>query len=538
MQIICNVKKHNRFRAVTLIEVLLAVAIIAMVFVLMVQQFRNIRRSWTVKRASAEVLQNGLVLDEHMTRNLMQARRILTVSEANETNGFIEFLDNDGNTLMYSVAADDYVRFGHPNSMADLAGPVNTLQFICYDTFDLNTPVQDPNAVRFIEIFATVRDSTGIANEMSLSTCAYLRINDNSGGDVNSLELGDSYYVGMGAEYFALCRMDETHHLFAYDVYHARILTVNPDTGLVSPEPIYTAGDRRNWPALCRIDDTHCLRAYEFGVSQGGASVLTMNPTTWTLTEGPHHEYDGKGTYPALSRIDDTHYLCVYTSTGGDGWAVVLTVNPADWSVTHETPFEYDGAAAELAGLIRIDDSHHLCVYRGNFNKGTAVILKVDTTTWTITAGTPLLLEKFHWWRVPLAQIDATHFLCPYFSILNYINAVVFTVDTSTLSVTASAPFEVKGPLHEKSDGEALDAENYVCVYLNQSGNEGYVVPLQVDGASYEISKGEELVLSSSVFSACLSRINDTHMLCVYRSATSTDVYGVVITGAGDQVRP
>jgi len=97
-------------------------------------------------------------------------------------------------------------------------------------------------------------------------------------------------------------------------------------------------------PAVVQIDSTHFLCAYSGPGNDGLAVVLTVDTGTWDISRHTAHEFDStNGQTPVLSQIDSTHYLCVYSGPGDDGWAVVLTVNTATWSITSETPFEYDG---------------------------------------------------------------------------------------------------------------------------------------------------------------------------------------------------
>ena len=86
-------RQYNR-TALTLVEMIIAMAIMAIIFAAIVPQFRNIRISWDSKRASAETLQNGRVLIDHLNHNLTKAVKITAVSDDNEPNGFIHFEDS------------------------------------------------------------------------------------------------------------------------------------------------------------------------------------------------------------------------------------------------------------------------------------------------------------------------------------------------------------------------------------------------------------------------------------------------------------
>ena len=100
----------NRFsRAMTLVEITLAMAIMAIIFAALLPQLRVIQNSWDSKVGASETLQNGRVLIDHLNRNLSKASRITAVSDSSETNGYIEFLDNDKNNVRYDIGVNNYV---------------------------------------------------------------------------------------------------------------------------------------------------------------------------------------------------------------------------------------------------------------------------------------------------------------------------------------------------------------------------------------------------------------------------------------------
>ena len=166
--------------ALTLVEMVMALAIMAIVFAAILPQFRAISNSWDSKQAGAESLQNGRVLTEHLYRNLAAAVRITTVSDSNETNGYITFEDNDGNTLRYDVnGTTSYVEFGVVGDLADLAGPVSQLQFTCYDACDFDTAITDCNYIRLVNVQTTLTNSASLAQDKTFTASAYVCANGN-----------------------------------------------------------------------------------------------------------------------------------------------------------------------------------------------------------------------------------------------------------------------------------------------------------------------------------------------------------------------
>ena len=179
-----NIKYHgSRETAMTLMETMMAMAMIAIIFAVIAPQFKVIENSWDSKQGQAESIQNGRVLIEHLARNLSKAVQITAVSGSAVTNGFIEFEDNDGNTIRYDIDANSYVEFGQTGSLSQLAGPVTQLQFTCYDACDLDTPlspITDVNVIRFVQVQTTLTNSASNGQDKSFTTSAYLRTNKNT----------------------------------------------------------------------------------------------------------------------------------------------------------------------------------------------------------------------------------------------------------------------------------------------------------------------------------------------------------------------
>ena len=204
----CEKVGRSRVRAMSFIEVIVTMAIVVIVVTAIMPQLRAIRNSWASARESAELIHTGRALMDHVSCELSQAMQIISVSGPSETNGYIEFINNDGNTVRYDIAANNYVQFGQPGSLTDLAGPVNSLQFVCYNAYDLSTPVTDVNSIRFIRVSATATDSIGTLDDKTFTTSVYLRTNVVGDPNTSDLSIGTSYFTGSYAEYYSLSRID------------------------------------------------------------------------------------------------------------------------------------------------------------------------------------------------------------------------------------------------------------------------------------------------------------------------------------------
>jgi hypothetical protein len=161
----------------------IALAIMVIIFAAIVPQFGVIRGSWDSKAGAAEAVQNGRVLIDHLNRNLSKAVKVTAVSGSAVTNGYIEFEDNDSNTLRYDInSTSNYVEFGAVGELSDLAGPVSQLQFTCYDACDLDTAITDVNDIRSVKVETTLTNPATLGQDKTFIAQAYLRTNAGGGG--------------------------------------------------------------------------------------------------------------------------------------------------------------------------------------------------------------------------------------------------------------------------------------------------------------------------------------------------------------------
>jgi len=174
---------YQRGTGLTIVEMIIAMAIMIIVFAAILPEFRAIQNSWGSKADNAEIVQNSRVLTDHLYRNLSKALKITAISNLDDTNGYIEFKDPDGNILRYDICPSGYVEFGEIDELSELAGPVNQLQFWSYDAFDLDNPLNmqtaDVNDIRSVKIQATLPNPSELARDKIVTFQVYIRANPN-----------------------------------------------------------------------------------------------------------------------------------------------------------------------------------------------------------------------------------------------------------------------------------------------------------------------------------------------------------------------
>jgi Tfp pilus assembly protein PilE len=171
-------KRKNRY-GLSLVELIIAFAIIVIIFAAIVPQFRAIRKSWSSTEARAEIIQNGRVLAEHITRNLSAAKQIVSF-----TSSSITFWDNNDIQKRYKLSDFDsgkYVVFGAVDSEEPLAGPVSSFQISCY-SIDPNVALTtDCNIIRLVQVDTDFTNNDVPGANKTFTTSAYLQTNANVG---------------------------------------------------------------------------------------------------------------------------------------------------------------------------------------------------------------------------------------------------------------------------------------------------------------------------------------------------------------------
>ncbi len=178
------IAKHNK--AVTLVELLIAMTIMVIIMAAIAPQFRAIRNSWATSEASSNLIQNSRVLQEHIVRNLSSAKEITGVSADSVNLGFIIFTDANDIEKRYMVDSG-YVVFGPRNSEAQLAGPVSKFQVSSYSIYPAVTLTTDANNIRLVEIETVFPHSTG--TDRTFISEVFIKTGTKSVSDQNVIDI-------------------------------------------------------------------------------------------------------------------------------------------------------------------------------------------------------------------------------------------------------------------------------------------------------------------------------------------------------------
>ena len=232
------------------------------------------------------------------------------------------------------------------------------------------------------------------------------------------------------------------------------------------------------------------------------------------------------------------------------------------YDITMGTPHEYDEEKGGRNNIIsKINDFHYLCLYAGYTGK--AVILTVDPVDWSITTETTYQYDE-NGDYMGISRIDTTHYFCTfcgddeaayasvitidpagwsittddthYLGVHNMLDvtglAGVFTIEPNYWSITYGTEYSFEPQSGFDFMLSKIDDTHHLCVYPSQyQGYIGRAVVLIVDSNNWTVSTATApltFVTNSDAYSF-LSRIDDTHFLCAYQGPDSNG-WAVVLT--------
>lgn len=274
-------------------------------------------------------------------------------------------------------------------------------------------------------------------------------------------------------------------------------------------------------PYLIQIDATHYLCAYEGPENGGWAVVLNLDTSDWSLTPVDNFQFDLETSFnPSLVQIDTNHYLCTYDVQFGYNYyafARVLTIDTSDWTISAGTGFQIDTNASRSGQVSMFDPTHYLCVYEGPGYGGAtscwSVILTVDTADWSISKETAVDIGGNH--EPVLSKVDATHYLCSYVNIGFGGSSIILTVDGSDWSITAGTPYEFCEADVSGIDMTLVNDNHFICVYSNN--DTGWSGVLNVDD-TWNVGFGDpfEFFEEEGGCSYSVMKINEANYICTY----------------------
>jgi len=137
----------------SLLEVVLVIGIMGMLMMVLIPYFSTLNLSWVLFESGSDKIQNSRVAVDYFEREFTQAYKIISISESNDTLGYISFEKLDGTVV--SLLADDSgseIIFSLEDAGVyyEIAGPISELSFIGYDSSGAITDI--PALIKSVEL--------------------------------------------------------------------------------------------------------------------------------------------------------------------------------------------------------------------------------------------------------------------------------------------------------------------------------------------------------------------------------------------------
>jgi hypothetical protein len=142
---------NSRRSGLSLLEMMVATAMMATLMTSVVVVMRSGRAVWTAQEADIDKLENGYGVLRHFVQQMRQAESITAISAASDTTGDLSFLTTSGTTRSWSHnGGPEEVMFNVGTGNQLLAKDINTLTFIGYeaDGATQTTVLNDIQAVK------------------------------------------------------------------------------------------------------------------------------------------------------------------------------------------------------------------------------------------------------------------------------------------------------------------------------------------------------------------------------------------------------
>ena len=214
-------------KAFTLTEIILVVALIAIILIAIYPYIRSIRETWTYSDRRSEILQHARVALDKIVRDIRNAKRITEIDPSIISPGqFIEIINQDYDTvtIFHNVDNDNekYIepqgdiqdndlvvqtedREGNPVYNV-LAKSVDYFRlYYLKDTMDPNDEAEDPEEVVAVRIDMRVSDPEGIlTGTIPVTSLTYVRAPDTMRPGTWCVALDIVKYDLKGREYFRI----------------------------------------------------------------------------------------------------------------------------------------------------------------------------------------------------------------------------------------------------------------------------------------------------------------------------------------------
>jgi hypothetical protein len=271
---------------------------------------------------------------------------------------------------------------------------------------------------------------------------------------------------------------------------YCRNFSIDQETGSVTPigtlVEFDTTKGAKNKAIL--FNSSLVLNVWQGTGDAAFAQIFTVSGDT-IVPEDSAYQFDSVGFDFSLAIVDSSHAICFYGVTSGAGIATVFAINLSTFAVTEPgSELSFNSGGTTYNSCISVGSDRFLNVY-ADADIFTARTFSVNTSTWAITAiGTALTVGaagNAH--NNVISLLNGTHYINIFQEDFDTVAAQVLRVDPSTYAVTAvgtaySGAFFVGG-----LSAARFDTNHFLIAYSLNSGI-GYVRMLEVNMTTYAVT--------------------------------------------------
>ena len=166
---------HNRRAGVTLLELILATALMTGMVAATAVVLRTGHLAWQAAQTDAALISAGNATVRHIVRRVRQAEAVTAVSDPGDTSGSLSVLMPSGETMVWSHDdATRQVSYGVGSADGLLGQDISTLSFTGYRA-DATTQTAVPAEIQSIKCHASVELPRTSGGTRTVSCWAWLR---------------------------------------------------------------------------------------------------------------------------------------------------------------------------------------------------------------------------------------------------------------------------------------------------------------------------------------------------------------------------
>src|SRR3954469_3295105 len=164
----------SRKRGLSLLEMMAATAIMAMITASVVVVMRSGYAVWNAQEADIDVLENGYGVLRHFFTQMRQATSVSAITASNNTLGSLSFATSAGSTRTWARNASSDVYFSNGTSNQLLAKSIDSLTFTGYKA-DGVTATSTVSDIQIVQCQVQITLPRGAGVTRTLTTRAWLR---------------------------------------------------------------------------------------------------------------------------------------------------------------------------------------------------------------------------------------------------------------------------------------------------------------------------------------------------------------------------